>query len=126
MKAPVYTPRSLKAECEKLLPKYKWRARRTTSPTFMSAEGTISSGFNRLSTLDVDRRPLFSLPNEGLAKAVYCVTIHGYGKGSPQLAIAHAATLKGAISSLRKALERAAHCRLDQATNLNPVNGAAK
>ncbi len=45
-----------RAELVKIMPGYKWTVHQTKAAGFLSATGIQSSGFNRLSTLSVERR----------------------------------------------------------------------
>jgi hypothetical protein len=51
------TPHEFRKELTKTMPNYKWTVHKTSSsPNWLEATGTQSSGFNRLSTLRVTLR----------------------------------------------------------------------
>ena len=47
--------KEFRAELEKIMPGYKWTVHQSRSVGYLCATGTQSSGFNRLSTLQVGR-----------------------------------------------------------------------
>lgn len=85
-----------KKEIEKVMPGYLWTVH--ISPKvegYMSATGIISSGFNRLSTLLIERREFAGKPISYEARSA------GYGKRSPWLSAAEGRTLKQALRILQ-------------------------
>jgi len=79
-------------QLNKLLPGYKWTVHRTNSKLIISATGIQSSGFNRLSTLEVTGRP----KNPWFEMAGY-----GYGKRSSVMGRGCGSTLAQAIRGLQ-------------------------
>ena len=86
-------------ELEKIMPGYDWtvhRKRLKTSP--LEATGIQSSGFNRLSTLEVARY-------EGDERIEYSVRSSGYGLRSPWLSEYRSSTLARALRGLQNHYE---------------------
>lgn len=67
------SPKDFRAELTKIMPGYKWTVHNTTNDAVLKATGIQSSGFNRLSTLQVKRLAV------GEMKPVYEVKSAGYG-----------------------------------------------
>jgi hypothetical protein len=81
----------LRQDVSTLLPKYKWTLRKGLGK--ITAEGIMSSGFNRISTMQV-------IYVEG---ASYEVKTRGYGLQSTwERTVVNAKTLRGAVSTLRR------------------------
>jgi len=84
-----------RAELQKIMPGYKWTVHKSYNPTgYLSATGIQSSGFNRLSTLLVNRRV------EG-GEAEYTVMSAGFGGNAPWLSEHSDGTLARALRGLQ-------------------------
>lgn len=73
---------SFRKELAKILPGYKWTVHRTLSTRVISATGIQSSGFNRLSTIEVTRhieRPWYEAAGYGRGIRAL-VAGRGYGE----------------------------------------------
>jgi hypothetical protein len=90
-----------RAELEKLMPGYQWTVHRSTFPGFVQATGSQSSGSNRLSTLNVQRRD-----EEG--KVSYEVRSAGYGLKAKWLHTTEGPTLARALRKLQDHYEAVA------------------
>lgn len=90
-------------ELVKIMPGYEWTVHRpfTDLAGYFSATGIQSSGFNRLSTLQVVRR-------EPKGSVEYEVKSSGFGKKSPWLSDATESTLLKALRSLQNHYEHMA------------------
>jgi hypothetical protein len=87
-------------ELEKVMPGYTWTIHKSGNPeVYLSATGIQSSGFNRLSTLMIERR------EKPLEIAVYEVKSAGFGKKAKWLARAEGETLARALRSLQSHCE---------------------
>lgn len=99
---------SLRFRCEllKVMPGYQWTVHQTSRPeSYQSATGTLSSGFNRLSTLSVIR-------TERDGEISYSVKSAPHGTKSPWEHVEEDHTLARALRKLQKHYERqAAHFR---------------
>lgn len=82
-------------ELLKIMPGYSWTVHRTTDAVFLKATGIQSSGFNRLSTLRVER--FARDPN----RVEYTVKSAGYGTKSPWAQTVTARTLARAFRCLQ-------------------------
>jgi len=89
---PDFTSDDFRKELTKLLPGYKWTVHRTISTRVMSATGIQSSGFNRLSTIEVMRRH---------EAPWYEVAGYGYGAKSGVMGRSAGSTLARAIRGLQ-------------------------
>ena len=87
-------------ELIKIMPGYKWTVHRpyTLINRFLSATGIKTSGFNRLSTLNVIRR-------EKNDYAEYEVKSTGFGKNAPWLSEYKGTTLAQALRGLQNYYE---------------------
>lgn len=101
-----------RAELEKIMPGYAWTVHKPFKshlppkfaedlPEVLRATGIQSSGFNRLSTLEVTRRE-----HEGVV--TYEARSSGYGTKAPWLHDASAGTLARALRYLQEHYERTA------------------
>lgn len=100
MNAPM-TSSEFRAELQKIMPGYAWTLRRNRIDGFMEAEGTQSSGFNRLSTLNVTRRD-----RDG--QITYTAKSAGFGLRAPWLKEHTDGTLARALRGLQKHYESVA------------------
>ncbi|WP_312903570.1 hypothetical protein [Stutzerimonas nitrititolerans] len=92
-------------ELTKRMPGYKWVVHNTCSPAHtLTATGTQSSGSNRLSTLQVERRE----NNADSGKPWYEAKSSGYGTRSPWMHTAGGRTLAQALRNLQNHYERMA------------------
>ena len=98
-------------ELTKIMPGYKWTIQRTSTPEQMTAEGIQSSGFNRLSTLQVVR-------TEKADRVRYTVRSAPYGTKSPWASEASDITLARALRELQKHYESEAANYLQLAERL--------
>lgn len=90
-------------ELVKIMPGYDWTVHKPLSKdaTYLKATGIQSSGFNRLSTLEVVRRD-----KNGAIE--YEVKSSGYGRNAPWLATTSDGTLARALRSLQTHYENVA------------------
>ena len=104
--------REFRAELEKIMPGYAWTVHKSLKnslppklaedlPEVLRATGTQSSGFNRLSTLEVTRRE-----HDGMV--TYEARSSGYGTKAPWLHHSRAGTLARALRYLQEHYERTA------------------
>ena len=100
-----------KQELQKIMPGYKWSVHRVIVPGELVATGTQSSGFNRLSTLCVERRD-----RDGVI--TYLAKSSGYGAKSPWLASATGGTLAQSLRALQDEYEHMASTYLSHASAL--------
>lgn len=89
-------------ELVKIMPGYEWTVHQTKSTGYLSATGTQSSGFNRLSTLSVTRR-------EKDGKSRYEVKSAGYGLRARWLHTNEDDTLARALRGLQDHYEATAN-----------------
>lgn len=89
-------------DLKKIMPGYKWTVHRALSDSNIEATGVQSSGFNRLSTLNVIRSQSES------GAVFYTVRSSGFGKRSPWLATKTGYTLAQALRNLQGFYEREA------------------
>ncbi|ERY80301.1 hypothetical protein Q023_06145 [Pseudomonas aeruginosa BWHPSA010] len=91
-----------RAELVKIMPGYNWTVHASrSSEKRLVATGTQSSGFNRLSTLRVERRDNYGASG----KPRYEVKSAGYGTRAPWLHTAEGGTLARALRSLQEHYE---------------------
>jgi hypothetical protein len=86
-------------DLQKEMPGYKWTVRRPRSDWFLMALGIQTSGYNRMSTLLVERRAL-----SGDA-AEYTVRYSGFGAKAPWIGQATEVTLVRALRELQQRFE---------------------
>jgi hypothetical protein len=86
-------------ELLKIMPGYSWTVHKTSSPERLTATGTQSSGFNRLSTLQVTR-------TEKGASPWYSVRSAAHGTKSPWAAEVGNVTLARALRDLQTLYQR--------------------
>ena len=103
-------------ELVKIMPGYTWTIRRTKrfytpDSKYLEAEGIQSSGFNRLSTLEVIRR-------EKDGGVMYDVRSSGFGKRAPWLATYSDVTLARALRGLQAHYDENAHIYSKHASDL--------
>lgn len=109
-------------ELVKIMPGYDWTVHKPLSKdaTYLNATGIQTSGFNRLSTLEVVRRD-----KNGAVE--YEVKSSGFGKRSPWLSTARDGTLARALRSLQNHYEAVGRNYLGHAQDLQngrPRKGA--
>lgn len=91
-------PAEFRAALNKIMPGYKWTVHTSsTQGRVLLATGTQSSGSNRLSTLQVERRDNYA----GSGKPRFEVKSAGYGKRAPWLHTANGETLARALRNLQ-------------------------
>lgn len=90
--------KDFRKELDKVMPGYKWTIHKSSTPEFMAATGTISSGFNRLSTLRVERQETGRI-------IIYEAKSSGYGVKAKWLHTAYGATLAQALRELQSHYE---------------------
>jgi len=94
-----------RAEVEKIMPGYVWTIQRpyrekgSPDHSFLRATGIQSAGFNRMSTLEVERR----VEDNGLP--MYEVSIAGYGTKGSWVETTKGLTLARALRSLQTQCE---------------------
>lgn len=87
-----------RSELVKIMPGYKWTIHKSNCPDkYLSATGTQSSGFNRLSTLHVERREAYA----GSEHPRYEVKSAGNGTKSPWVHTAVGRSLARALRDLQ-------------------------
>lgn len=89
-------------ELVKIMPGYNWTIHQSRVPGYLSATGTQSSGFNRLSTLSVTRRE-----QEGTAR--YEAKSAGFGLRAKWLHAFEGGTLASALRGLQAYYESMAN-----------------
>lgn len=87
-----------KKELEKIMPGYVWTVHQSKVASFLSATGMQSSGFNRLSTLNVERR-------EQDGKVRYEAKSAGFGLRAKWLHVNEDGTLARALRGLQEHYE---------------------
>jgi hypothetical protein len=99
----LFGAKDFRKELEKIMPGYAWTVHknRPDNITFFSAAGTQSSGFNRMSTLAVNRGV-----QDG--RAYYEVMSSGYGLRAPMLHACSDCTLARALRKLQDHYEQMA------------------
>ena len=91
----IFNQADLRKELLKVMPGYSWTIHKSHIPeTYLSATGTQSSGFNRLSTLSVERRD-----RDGMV--TYEVKSAGFGKKAPWVFVNSSSTLAKALRALQ-------------------------
>lgn len=119
------TPKEFRAELEKIMPGYSWTVHKSARDGLLNATGTKSSGFNRLSTLLVERRDNYA----GRGFPWYTVKSAGFGARAPFLGTNEDRTLARALRGLQqhyehmaatyaghaKALQSARHAKAERA-----------
>ena len=108
-----FTADDFRKELKKLLPGYKWTVHNGDRRDRLEATGTISSGFNRTSTMEVMRR------EDGW----YDVRSAGYGKRAPWLGSVDGKTLARAVRSLQDYYER---MEREYGSHARAIEGARK
>lgn len=104
-----------RAELVKIMPGYNWTVHASrSSEKLLVATGTQSSGFNRLSTLRVERRDNYGASG----KPRYEVKSAGYGTRAPWLHTAEGGTLARALRALQHHYERTASLYLSCAGHM--------
>ena len=116
--------KAFRAELTKIMPGFSWSVHKASGSSLMKATGTKSSGFNRLSTLVVERRDNYA----GTGHPWYTVKSAGFGRRAPFLAENQDSTLARALRGLQrhyedKAATYGAHARSLQ--NARKVEGEA-
>lgn len=99
-----FTAKDFRAELVKIMPGYSWTVQKATGTCILKAIGTQSSGFNRLSTLLVERRDNYAA--SGVPR--YEVKSAGFGRRAPVLASYADKTLARALRGLQQHYERTA------------------
>jgi hypothetical protein len=98
-------------EIEKIMPGYNWTLHKSRNPNYLSATGTQSSGFNRLSTLQIVRREQNDFDRYEAKSA-------GYGKRALWLHTANGKTLARALRNLQSHYEATAATYMTHAAAL--------
>jgi hypothetical protein len=108
-----YTTEQFRRELRKIMPGYKWTVHREFNMgcPYLSALGIQTSGFNRLSTLEVVRREKDGATN-------YTVRSSGYGVKAPWLGEYVGSTLARALRGLQNHYERMGREYLSHASAL--------
>lgn len=101
---PEYSTKDFRAELMKIMPGYSWTVHKSSSDGYLSATGTKSSGFNRLSTLIVERRDNYA----GKGFPWYEVKSAGFGLRAPFLGTNSDRTLARALRGLQQHYEQKA------------------
>lgn len=98
------TPKEFRAELMKIMPGYSWTVHRSATDSRLAATGTQSSGFNRLSTLVVERRDNYA----GRGFPWYIVKSAGHGVRAPFIGENADRTLARALRGLQEHYEHKA------------------
>lgn len=107
-----WKPSDFRRELVKLMPGYQWTVHQNrTSGSFMSATGIQSRGFNRISTLHIERRA-------GGGEVLYVAKSAGTGRRAPWLYTEAAPTLARALRGLQQHYESAARTYSKHASDL--------
>jgi len=115
------TPKEFRAELTKIMPGYSWTVHKSSSDAILQATGTKSSGFNRLSTLEVERRNNF-----GGRGPLYTARSAGFGLRAPFLAQNEDRTLARALRGLQSHYEQKAASYAAHASALQSARPAKK
>lgn len=108
-------PADFRKELVKIMPSYNWTVHQSKCPEkYLCATGIQSSGSNRLSTLQVERRDNFA----GSGKTRFEVKSAGYGKRAPWLHTAADGTLARALRNLQDHYETMARTYSGHANDL--------
>ena len=99
MKTKIFGAKEFRLELEKIMPGYQWTVSRQHIDTCLNATGIQSSGFNRLSTLQINRR------EHDDCHQLYEVLSAGNGTKTPWLNSAEGKTLASALRSLQDIYE---------------------
>ena len=99
------TAKEFRAELIKIMPGYKWTVHKGYGDTHLKATGIQSAGFNRISTLSVNRR---EQKGHVLYPIEYEVKSSGYGLRAPWLSTYKDGTLARALRGLQEHYEYAA------------------
>jgi hypothetical protein len=105
-------------ELVKIMPGYDWTVHKTKAEGHLEATGTQSSGFNRLSTLSVERR-------EKDGKARYTAKSAGFGLRARWLHTNEDGTLARALRGLQDHYETTANTYRSHAEHLKVGRGVA-
>lgn len=103
-----FTKTTFRDELNRLMPGYKWTVKQQRGTGWLDAEGTQSSGFNRTSTLRVERIEYAGKVASDAKTVRYGVYIHGFGKKAPCFANHSGETLAQALRNLQDVLEQQA------------------
>lgn len=95
------TPKEFRAELVKIMPGYSWTVHKPLSERTLKATGIQSSGFNRLSTLIVQRIDDYG----GCGQPWYKVASAGFGRRAPLLCTHSGRTLARALRGLQQLYE---------------------
>lgn len=93
--------KEFRAELVKIMPGYSWTVHKSTNGDYLKATGIQSSGFNRLSTLEVERRDNYA----GQGFAWFTVRSSGFGLRAPWLGTNEDRTLARALRGLQQHYE---------------------
>jgi hypothetical protein len=109
----VYTANDFRKELLKVMPGYKWTVHRefNMGSVYMAATGIQTSGYNRLSTLEVVRRETDEPTN-------YTVKSSGYGTKASWLGECTESTLERALRGLQNYYESMAMLYSSHASSL--------
>jgi hypothetical protein len=116
------SPKEFRAELVKIMPGYAWTVHKSSSDALLKATGTQSSGFNRLSTLLVERRDNYA----GRGFPWYEVKSAGFGLRAPFLGTNSDRTLARSLRGLQQHYETmaatyAGHARALQSARASQV-----
>lgn len=116
------TSKDFRAELVKIMPGYSWTVHKSSNDSLLKATGIKSSGFNRLSTLLVERRDNY----KGKGFPWYTVKSAGFGLRAPFLADYADGTLARALRGLRRHYEERAATYAGHARALQSARVAEK
>lgn len=121
-----FTAKDFRAELLKIMPGYSWTVHKSPDSRVLNATGTQSAGFNRMSTLLVERRDNYA----GRGTSWYQVKSAGFGLRAPFLGTFEDGTLARALRGLQQHYEYmaatyAGHARALQNARAKPQGGGA-
>lgn len=112
------TPKEFRAELLKIMPGYSWTIHRSVNDAVLRATGVQSSGFNRLSTLEVKRLAV------GAMEPTYEARSAGYGTRAKWLHSNTDRTLARALRGLQDHYEQVANTYRGHASALKNARNA--
>ncbi|WPM83106.1 hypothetical protein R5W60_21670 (plasmid) [Brucella pseudintermedia] len=108
-----FTYADFRKELVRVMPGYKWTVHRfKNQPNRLEATGTLSSGFNRLSTISVER--IIDITGNPFYEVLYA----GYGAKAGWYGSQIDKTLARAMRGLQDQFERKAHAYASYATTI--------
>lgn len=90
---PPFSAKEFRAELVKIMPGYKWTTHKSSSKIYLTATGTQSKGFNRISTLQITRTER--------SEIIYIAKSAGYGLHAEFLHTHSGGTLAIALRGLQ-------------------------